>query len=98
MTKRRRPGASKKLVEARFWGHAPDAATEAEGAAGGGEAAAASPGAPRPPGIRPTPDLFWVKRRNVPADGRLSYRHLRQEVVLLGVRSQFVALTRNQVL
>ncbi len=44
MTKRRRPGSSKKLVEARFWGLPV------------GDGDGDSPGARKPPGIRPTSD------------------------------------------
>jgi hypothetical protein len=82
MTKRRRPGASKKLVEARFWGHAPDAATLAEGPAGEGDAPSSSrpPGAANPPGIRPTPDPGALVRSLGPpplaVDPAVAERHL----------------------
>jgi hypothetical protein len=84
MTKRRRPGASKKLVEARFWGHAPGSAPPADAAGDGdAEAATASPhaaGAANPPGIRPTPDPGALVRSLGPpplaVDPAIAERHL----------------------
>lgn len=72
MTKRRRPGASKRLVEARFWGQPPAGASQPTSGedAGSGDAGPTGPTAEAReagggreagetrtlPGIRPTPD------------------------------------------
>ena len=81
MTKRRRSGASKKQVEARFWGQAPPRRAPADSDGERSEDAGADAGSQRPPaGIRPTPDPGALVRSLGPpplaVDTAVSERHL----------------------
>ena len=77
MTKRRRSGASKKQIEARFWGQLQKSAVDGDGS---GEAASGADSPRQPAGIHPTPDPGALVRSLGPpplaVDSAVSERHL----------------------